>query len=271
MTLHLTCKTEDTIPVEVEGLLPEKIRGLSLGEVERLPVFHGNRRLPLGELFDVSGGTDDAQLDFEGDLSGVHWIGAGMTQGTVRVHGSAGRHAGSDMQGGQLEIRGDAGDWLGAAMQGGQLRVRGNAGDRVGAAHHGASRGMTGGTIAIDEKAGHEVGAAMRRGLIAIGGRAGDWTGVNLLAGTILAAAGCGRRPGANMRRGTLVLAGDQPPDLLPTFRHACRYRPTFLPLLLRELKQLGFELDPSWGAAAFDLFSGDLLELGRGEILVRA
>jgi formylmethanofuran dehydrogenase subunit C len=271
MTLRLTYTAETTIPVEVEGLLPEKIGGMSRTEVEHLTVLVGNRRVPLGELFRVSGETADERLQFEGDLRGVHWVGAGMTRGTIRVRGNVGRHTGSDMAGGRIEVDGDAGDWLGASLRGGQILVLGGAGDRVGAAHHGAARGMTGGTIAVGGNVGHEAGAGMRRGVIAVGGKAGDLLGVNMLAGSILAAAGCGRRVGAHMRRGTILLAGGEPPDLLPTFRHACRYRPTFLPLLLGELERCGLRLDPSLARAEFDLFSGDRLELGRGEILVRA
>jgi formylmethanofuran dehydrogenase subunit C len=270
MTLRLTYKATATVPVEVEGVLPETICGRSLDDVARLPVFHGNRRVPLGELFDVAGDTDQPCVEFAGDLLGVHWIGAGMTGGTLRIAGSAGRHVGSDMQGGRIEVRGDVGDDLGTALQGGEILVLGGAGDRVGAAHRGASRGMTGGTIAVTGNAGHEVGAGMRRGVIAVGGRAGDWLGANLLAGTILAAGGAGRQAGANMRRGTILLGGSQPPELLPTFRYACRYGPTFLPLLTVDLQRCGLPLDPAVSRSEYDAFSGDHLELGRGEILVR-
>ncbi len=271
MTLRLTFKAATNLPVEVEGVVPETTCGRSLEEVARLPVFHGNRRVPLGELFEVAGDTDQPCVEFTGDLRGVHWIGAGMTGGTLRVAGSAGRHVGSDMQAGRIEVRGDVGDDLGTALKGGEISVLGSAGDRVGAAHRGARRGMTGGTIAVAGDAGHEVGAGMRRGLIALGGKAGDWIGANLLAGTIVAAGGAGRQAGANMRRGTILLGGGRRPELLPTFRYTCRYRPPFLPLLAKELERCGFPLDASLSRSEYDSFSGDHLELGRGEILLRA
>jgi formylmethanofuran dehydrogenase subunit C len=271
MTLRLIYKAETTIPIELDGLLPEKVKGLPLPEVEQLPVFWGNRRVPLGDLFSLSGDTESEQLDFEGDLSGVHRIGAAMTSGTVRVHGSAGRHVGCEMTGGRIEIRGDAGDWLGAEMHGGEIHVLGNAGDCVGAAYRGAAKGMTGGAIVVEGNAGDEVGAAMRRGAIGVGGKAGEMLGVNMLAGTILAVAGCGARPGTNMRRGTIVLTSSPSPEMPPTFRHACRYRPTFLPLVLRALNRCGLPLDPTLAHAEYELYSGDMLETGRGEILVRA
>ncbi len=271
MTLRLIFKAETTIPVDMDGLSPEKVQGLSVSEVEQLPVFWGNRRVPLGELFSVDGNTEGGRIDFEGDLSGVHRIGAGMAAGVIRVFGGAGRHVGSEMTGGYIEVRGDAGDWLGAEMRGGVMHVLGSAGDCVGAAYRGSAKGMTGGTIVVEGNAGDEVGAAMRRGTIAVGGQAGQMPGMNMLAGTILAVAGCGARPGTNMRRGTIVLANSPSPDMPPTFRHACRYRPTFLPLVLRALNRCGLPLDPTLAHADYDLYSGDVLETGRGEILVRA
>jgi formylmethanofuran dehydrogenase subunit C len=271
MSLHLTYKAESSIPVDAEGLVPERVCGRSLGEIERQSLLHGNRRVPLAELFNVSGDADDGQLDLEGDLSRVHGIGAGLSGGTIRVHGSAGRHVGSRMTAGRIEVRGDAGDWLGSEMQGGEIHVLGDAGDAVGAALPGAVKGMAGGVIAVEGDAGHQLGSGMRRGLIAVAGKAGDMLGVNMLAGTILTMAGCGAHPGANMRRGTIVLAGGDSTQLLPTFRYACRYRPGFLPLVVKQLERCGLRLDPSVAAAEYDLFGGDMLDLGRGEIFVRA
>ena len=121
MSLQLTYKSESTIPVDAEGLVPDRVCGHRLGEIERLTLLHGNRRVPLAELFRVSGDAEDGQLDWEGDLSRVHGIGSGLSAGTLRVHGSAGRHVGSRMTGGRIEVRGDVGDGLGSEMQGGEI------------------------------------------------------------------------------------------------------------------------------------------------------
>lgn len=271
MTLRLVYNAETTIPVELDGLLPERVKGMPASDVAHLPVFWGNRQVPLGELFSVSGDTENEHFDFEGDLAGVHRIGAAMTRGCIRIHGNAGRHVGCEMTGGRIEVVGGAGDWLGAEMHGGEIHVRGNAADCVGAAYRGSAKGMTGGVIVVDGDAGDEVGAAMRRGAIAVGGSAGRMVGVNMLAGTIVAASGCGAQPGTNMRRGTIVLARMPSPEMPPTFVHACRYRPAFLPLIFQSLNRCGFPPAPALANAEYDLFSGDMLELGRGEILVRA
>lgn len=270
--LVLRYQLETKVPVDVDELLPEKLDGLSHAEIGKLLVWHGNQQIPVAEAFCISGESGDAAngvLRFEGDLAGVHRIGAGMTAGEIRVAGSAGRHVGSQMRGGAIHIEGSAGDWLGEQMRGGLIQVRGNAGGQVGAAVRGSRRGMTGGTILIDGNAGDELGLAMRRGLIAVSGDAGDGLGFNMIAGTILVFGNAGERVGAGMRRGTIGLFGSSPPVLLPTFTRACQYRPQFLGLYFRELARHGFSVPARLLDSAFKRFQGDHLELGKGEILV--
>ena len=99
---------------------------------------------------------------------------------------------------------------------------------------------MTKGTILIGGDAGNEIGHTLRRGLIAIGGNMGDLAGFNMLAGTILLFGETGIRHGAGMKRGTIGFFGPAP-QMLPTFRRACRYSPDSLRLLAKELQRLGF------------------------------
>lgn len=270
MALRLIYKANTSIPVEIEGLTPDWAGEKSLSEVQRFEIFHGNQKLALGELFDVSGDASDLQFEFEGDLSGVHGVGAGMKAGQIQIAGSVGRHAGSGMRGGEITVDGDASIWLGAEMHGGRIRVRGNADHLVGSAYRGSVKGMTGGTIRIEGNAGNEIGVAMRRGLIAIGGSAGDAVGYSMIAGSIFVFGNCGCRPGAGMRRGTLGLFGPNRPGLLPTFRFESTYQPQFLKVALRTLQDQGFPVDPGLFDADIDLYHGDLVSVGRGEILFR-
>lgn len=270
MAISLTYTGQTSVPVEIEGLTPDWACDRTLSDIERFEIFHGNRRIPLAELFNVSGDPSDGRMDFHGDLSGVHWIGAHMSRGEVHIHGKAGRHVGSQMRGGTVVVHGDAGGWVGAEMRRGLIHVRGNAGHLTGAAYRGSSKGMTGGTILVDGNAGNEIGLTMRRGVIAIGGSAGDLLGFNMIAGTVAVFGDCGIRPGAGMRRGTLALLGPQPPQLLPSFRFAAVGRPQTTALLLRWLRGKGFHVDESLLHAQFDLYHGDLVSLGRGEVLFR-
>jgi len=230
MPLVLQLRAETLIPLEVEGIVPQHVRGKSTGEIERLPIFHGNEKLPLAELFRVAGSAEDNQLVFEGRLAGVHWIGAKMSEGSIRVESDAGRHVGSDMTGGHIEIEGDAGDWLGGELDGGVIRVRGRAGDMVGSAYRGSHRGMTGGTLLVDGGVGNEIAHSMRRG--------------------------------------TLGLFGPEKPRLLPTFRAGGVLRPLFLQLMFRELNRLEYTVDRALWSADYQTHYGDLTTVGRGEVL---
>src|SRR5947208_433701 len=101
MPLRLTLRARTTVPLEVEGITPDAVRGKSLAEIEKLEVFEGNVKSKLADFFSVSGEAVDEVQEWEGDLSGVHWMGAKMQSGRVVVHGNAGRHVGSEIRGGE--------------------------------------------------------------------------------------------------------------------------------------------------------------------------
>lgn len=268
--LSFRYKGNTSVPVEVEGLTPSAVRGMSLADIERFEIFHGNQKIPLAEFFEVRGDPDDARFEFEGNLAGVHWIGARMSEGELHIQGNAGRHVGSEMTGGVIHVHGHASDWVGGEMHGGLIHVHGNAGHLVGSAYRGSKTGMTGGTILVDGSAGNEVGLTLRRGLVAIGGSCGDFVGANMLAGTVLVFGACGQRPAANMRRGTVGLCGGDPPKLLVSFRKSCVCSPPMLPLMFRHLRALGFAVPHECDGANYSLYHGDRVSVGRGEILVR-
>lgn len=271
MPLRLTLKAKSSVPLEVEGITPDVVRSKSLVQIEKLEMFQGNLRVPLAEFFAISGDASDGVMEWEGDLSGVHWVGAKMTSGKIVLEGNGGRHIGSEMRGGEIHVHGNAGDWVGGEMHGGFIHVRGKAGHLVGAAYRGSAKGMTKGTILIGGEAGNEIGHSLRRGLIAIGGNVGDLAGFNMLAGTILLFGESGIRHGAGMKRGTIAFFGPKLPPLLPTFRRACRYQPDALTLILRELQRREFAVADELFKSFYDLYNGDLIEGGRGEILIRA
>ncbi|HWH92723.1 MAG TPA: formylmethanofuran dehydrogenase subunit C, partial [Baekduia sp.] len=157
MTLTLTLRAAPAAPVLAEALCPDRLAGLRPAEIERLELWHGNRRTAVGELFAVSGaGADDVRV--AGDLMRVANLGAGMAGGRLTLAGSAGPHAGAGMRDGELVVEGDAGDWAGAEMRGGRLVVRGSAGRRLGGAYAGARAGMRGGEILVHGDAGDEAG-----------------------------------------------------------------------------------------------------------------
>ncbi len=274
MSVHLSLHTQPTVPLEAEVLTPNRLAGLTDLEIMALPVMHGNQTATIGDFFRVGVGQghgqalplpDDVVID--GDLVRVKRVGEKMTAGRLHVKGNVGMHAGAGMVGGEIIVDGNVGDGLGTEMRGGRIFVRGNAGDLVGAAYRGARKGMVGGEIIVHGNAGVEIGHYMRRGLIAIGGNCGNFAGADMLAGSIIVLGQIGQRAGTGMRRGTIVAM--QGAKLLPTFRFDCQYRPAFLRLYLQHLRKLGLPITDAQLNSQYQRWSGDMLELGRGEMLL--
>ena len=57
MTLTLTLRERPAVPLEAEGVTPDRVSALSRGEIEALTVWEGNRRAQVGDFFDVSRAT----------------------------------------------------------------------------------------------------------------------------------------------------------------------------------------------------------------------
>jgi formylmethanofuran dehydrogenase subunit C len=123
--LTLTLRDEPTVPLETEGLSPDRLATRRRGEVEALAVWHGNRRAQVGDFFAVSGSAGE-ELRVEGDLRRVKFLGAGMTAGRMTIVGDAGMHTGAGMRGGELVVAGAVGDFAGwaCAAAGSSSRAR---------------------------------------------------------------------------------------------------------------------------------------------------
>jgi len=222
--------------------------GLAGPDLARRPVgLAGRGPVPLGELCEVTG-APDGSVRFAGDWRRATRLGAGLTEGTVLIED-------------------DIGDEVGMGMAGGTIEVRGNAGHRAGAAAPEARRGMTGGELVVHGSVGQEAGALMRRGLLVAGGGVGDHAAVGMIAGTIVAVGAVGPTPGLWSKRGSIVALGEIP--IPSTYRYACTYQPVHLRLMLTRLKaRYGMPVEGRHLAGFYRRYSGDLAELGKGEIL---
>jgi len=220
-------------------------------ELARRPVYlEHDGQTALGELFDVTG-DPDGSLRVTGDLSLGDRIAAGLSEGTVTVEGDVGREAG-------------------LAMAGGSLVIEGSAGDRAGAAPLGFKRGMTGGELIVRGSAGAGAGSAMRRGVLVVGGKAGEQTGVGMIAGTVVVFGQAGTDSGLWSKRGTLLAFGRI--TIPVTYTYACTYQPVHLRLLLSRLRsRFGLPVRPRHLNGFYRRYSGDMAELGKGEILTWA
>lgn len=269
--MKLRLHTLPDVPLEAEVISSDALKGLSESEAAALPVYHGNRKVTLGEFFDVSGkvGDSDGLVEVEGDLSRIKLIGHSMSGGRLVINGDVGAHLGASMSGGDIVVEGNAGDWVGREMSGGRIVISGNAGHMVGSAVRGSSAGVQGGEIIIHGNALNEVGNGMRRGLIAVGGDTQDFTGVNMLAGTVIVLGKLGMRPGAGMKRGSIIAM--ERTELLPTFTYNATLQPDIIRFYLFHLRKLGMSINDECISGDYERWSGDSLELNKGEILMYA
>ena len=72
MTLVLSYRSPGPVPVEIEGVTPQALRGKTLDEIRSWEIYQGNRKVSLGDFFAVSGDASDESIRLEGELSGVH-------------------------------------------------------------------------------------------------------------------------------------------------------------------------------------------------------
>jgi formylmethanofuran dehydrogenase subunit C len=221
---------------------------LAASDLARRPVtIAGTGAVPLGDLGEVSG-DPDGSVRFQGDWARAARLGAGLVEGPV-------------------VIEGDVGDEAGMGMGGGSIEVRGNAGARAGAAAPEARRGMTGGELVVHGSVGREAGALMRRGLLVAGGTLDDHPAAGMIAGTIVAFGAVGPVPGLWSKRGSIVALGAV--AIPSTYRYACTYQPVHLRLMLTRLKaRYGLPVEERHLTGFYRRYSGDLAELGKGEIL---
>ena len=273
--LILKPKKLPEMPLEAEAITPDSVAGKTLKEIKSLPVYVGNATETLGKYFDVKGETAETPSDqlvaIQGECENAKYIGAGMTAGRLIVEGCVGMHAGAEMEGGELIVTGSASNWAGAEMKGGLLRIHGDAGHQLGAAYRGSPEGMTGGVIVVGGSVGLEAGAFMRRGMLIIHGNVGSFLGVHMNGGEIFVFGRVARRFGAEAKgNGGFIACFGGVESILPTYVYDTTFRPDFLKLYLRQLRdQLGIEVAGKYLDASFRRYRGDIAVGGTAEILV--
>jgi formylmethanofuran dehydrogenase subunit C len=60
--------------LEVDPIRLETVRELSVDQIQKLTIFHGNKQPEVGEFFDVKGSADDNEMVWVGDCSKVKLI-----------------------------------------------------------------------------------------------------------------------------------------------------------------------------------------------------
>jgi formylmethanofuran dehydrogenase subunit C len=246
-------------PIYAEVISPDLFVTKSIKEISELYVWEGNKRLLLGDLFELDGNTENTLekmiIKIEGDLSKVRRIGANMTSGKIIIKCNVGLHLGESMKGGEIIVQGNADSWIGCMMKGGKIEIKGSCSDYVGAPYRGSINGMKNGNIIIHGDVGNEIGAYMRGGFINIEGNAKDFLGVHMKDGVIVVHGDCGDRVGAEMLEGKIIICGNIQ-SILPTFS-IDSIRPS---VKAKDKKIEG----------PFYRFIGDIVDNGKGKVYVK-
>jgi formylmethanofuran dehydrogenase subunit C len=265
--MKLELHTKPEVPLEAESITPAVINKLKVKEIEKLKIYHGNREVNIADFFSISDNKSEL-LEVSGDMHKIKYLGANMKSGEIQIEGDVGAHLGSAMSGGFIKVNGNTGDWIAPEMSGGRIHITGNSGHCVACAYRGASKGTTGGEIIIEGNVKNELGHGMSNTTILVGGNTGDFTGVNMHSGTILVLGEAGIRTGAGMKRGTIVCKNNI--EVLPTFSYDCIYNPVYLKLFFKYVKEnTKFKIEEKFINGSFHRWSGDAIEMNRGELLI--
>jgi formylmethanofuran dehydrogenase subunit C len=265
--LTFTLKTQPKQRVDMSPLVVANLLGKTANEIVGLTLQCGKQKIPVGELFDVTG-VDAQTIVINNSFDKLDFIGKELDAGTITVNGDVGAYLGMGMKSGEIKVSGNVGLYAACEMKKGYLEINGNVGDFLGAALPGNKMGMKGGTVLVKGNVGERAGDHMRRGTILIEGNAGDYCGSRMTAGTIAVMGKTGKYLGYAMRRGTLLLWNQ--PQLLASFNDCGVHTLGFLPLLFASFKTSNSKFaDASAAFNRVQRYAGDMSEIGRGEILV--
>jgi formylmethanofuran dehydrogenase subunit C len=235
--------------VDASPLQPEVLLAINGKELDHLPLWIGNLSYALAEICKIQ--RDLGRMDeivFSGDTQRLTKVGYSMNRG-------------------KLMVDGDVGDEVGVGMSAGVIYIQGNAAHFCGANEHSNSIGMQGGIIFVNGNVGDQVGTGMRRGMIIVSKNTGEYAGARMVAGTILCGGSLGDRPGLGMKRGSIVASKVK--RLLPGFYLTGKADKEWLRICFTEVRRTGLSFPSKWLKSAPTRFTGDHLEMGKGEILI--
>ena len=196
-TITFKAKDIPRVGLEMDGLIPETVAGLKISDVAKMNLWAGNKKVKVGDVFEVSGNiakkADNQKIIIEGANKSVKRVGENMSSGVIEVLGDVGYHLGEHMSGGRITVSGNAGSWIGTCMNDGEIIIAGNAGSYVGASNRGVTEGMRGGRIVVSGNASSEIGVGLHGGEIVIEGSIADFAGSYMNGGALSVGKALGR------------------------------------------------------------------------------
>jgi formylmethanofuran dehydrogenase subunit C len=243
-------------PLTAACISPDLFEGKSVAEIAKLPVYEGNKKKKLGDLFKIEKNSADTSIiTINGDVSKAKQIGMNMEKGEIIINGNAGMHLGEKMTGGKITVNGNTDGWTGSAMKGGLIEIHGDGNDYLASPYRGTDVGMRGGEIVVDGKVGSDCACYMKGGVIKIRGGAGPFLGYHMIKGTIYVEKDCKNRVGASMTGGKIIVNAFLE-EVMPTFT-------------VDDVKAKVKINDNEKATGPFYVFSGDMSEHGKGKLFV--
>lgn len=263
--LTFTLNTELRQRIDCSPLTPQHLAGKTTAEIAAIELASGRHKLCVDALFDIAG-DDASDIVIRNGNGKLDYIGQGLLEGRITVHGDVGSYLGFGMKKGSLQVHGNADAFAASGLAGGQILIDGNVGDFLASALPGDRKGMRGGLVIVKGNAGDRVGDQMRRGTLLIEGNVGRYCASRMLAGTIGVMGSAGEYLGYGMRRGTVMLF--ESPALHCTLQDCGTHTLPFLSLMFKSFRAL-----PSKFAGIdrnrVHRYAGDIANDGKGEILV--
>jgi formylmethanofuran dehydrogenase subunit C len=256
--------------IDMRWLSEAMTNSYSVDQAKKLTLPVGNKKIEIGELFEISANFSDNTAQLEGCTAKCDYVGHALPEGAhLNVIGDCGHYLGAQLAGGKVTLTGNTKDYVGSAMRNGMIEIKGNSANYVGGALPGQKKGMSGGTILVHGNTGNFTGDLMRRGVIMVAGNIGDYCGSRMIAGTITNLGKIGKQVGLGMRRGTILLP-ELPEDMASTYINCGRHNLGYLTLLLCELRTYDSEFKSLHSMRRrVQKYMGDTSGGGLGEILI--
>jgi len=217
-TLKLDLINNPPLGLEAENITYDNLVDKSLDEIAQIELYEGKKTRKLGEFFVLRGVEGAEKIILQGNLSGFHRLGWGMSEGLMLIDGVCGNYLGAHLSGGKIIVEGSACSWAGFMMSGGELLLRGDAGNFLGAGERGSGKGMSGGLIKVGGCAGSNMGAGLCGGKIIVEHNVGEFAGYQMKSGEITIKGRASRGLGAEMSDGTINVYGGVD-NMLSSFR----------------------------------------------------
>ena len=129
--------------IDMRWLSEAMTNSYSVDQAKKLTLPVGNKKIEIGELFEISANFSDNTAQLEGCTAKCDYVGHALPEGAhLNVIGDCGHYLGAQLAGGKVTLTGNTKDYVGSAMRNGMIEIKGNSANYVGGALPGQKKGM---------------------------------------------------------------------------------------------------------------------------------